>query len=104
MAWHTLSPASRLREGQLLCLTLGGRRLVVGRTTQGYFALDDSCPHAGGSLSEGMLEGGAVICPIHGFAYDVVSGEGLDDGAEVRVHACVLEDDVLRIRIDEETT
>ena len=85
-----------------MCLRIGGRRLVVGRTAQGFFALDDTCPHAGGSLSEGMLEAGAVICPIHGYAYDVVSGEGLDDGAEVRVHACVLDGDVLRIQVAEE--
>ena len=104
MAWHTLSPASRIREGQLLCLVLEGRRLVVGRTAQGFFALDDTCPHAGGSLCEGMLEAGAVICPIHGYAYDVVTGEGLDDGAEVRVHPCELHGDVLRIRIEEDGT
>ena len=104
VSWHTLSPASRIREGQLLCFEVGGRRLVVGRTAQGYFALDDTCPHAGGSLSEGMLDAGAVVCPIHGYAYDIVTGEGLDDGAEVRVHPCVLEGDVLRIEIREDET
>lgn len=72
---------------------------MVGRTARGYFALDDACPHAGGSLAEGSIEGGSVICPIHGYAYDIVTGEGLDDGAEVRVHPCVLEGDVLRIEI-----
>jgi nitrite reductase/ring-hydroxylating ferredoxin subunit len=97
-----LSPASRIREGQLVCFEIGGRRLVVGRTAQGFFALDDTCPHASGSLSEGMLEAGAVVCPIHGYAYDVVTGEGLDDGAAVRVHLCVLEGDVLRIQIEED--
>ena len=102
MPWHTLSPASRIREGQLVCFEIGGRRLVVGRTAQGFFALDDTCPHAGGSLSEGMLEAGAVVCPIHGYAYDVVTGEGLDDGAAVRAHPCVLEGDVLRIQIEED--
>jgi nitrite reductase/ring-hydroxylating ferredoxin subunit len=104
MSWHTLSPASRIREGQLLCFTIGRRRLVVGRTARGFFALDDACPHAGGSLSEGMLDAGSVVCPIHGYAYDVTTGEGLDDGAEVRVHPCVLEGDVLRIEIQEEET
>jgi nitrite reductase (NADH) small subunit len=104
LAWHTLSPASRIREGQLLCFTIGDRRLVVGRTARGFFALDDACPHAGGSLSEGMLDAGAVVCPIHGYAYDVTTGEGLDDGAEVRVHPCVLEGDVLRIQLEEDET
>lgn len=102
MSWHTVSPASRLREGQLLCVTLAGRRVAVGRSERGYFAVDDDCPHAGGSLAEGHLEKGCVICPIHGYAYDLVTGEGLDDGAELRVHPCVLEGDVLRIQIEED--
>jgi nitrite reductase (NADH) small subunit len=102
LAWHTVSPASRIREGELRCFEIAGRRLVVGRTARGYFALADTCPHAGGSLSEGLLDGEAVVCPIHGYAYDVTTGEGLDDGAEVRVHPCVLEGDVLRIQIEED--
>jgi len=101
MAWHTLSPASRIREGQVRCFSIAGRRLAVGRTARGFFALDDRCPHAGGSLGEGLLDGEAVVCPIHGHAYDVTTGEGLDDGAEVRVHPCVLEGDVLRIQLEE---
>jgi nitrite reductase/ring-hydroxylating ferredoxin subunit len=104
MSSHTISPASRIREGQLVCFEVRGRRLVVGRTAQGYFAMDDACPHAGGSLSEGLLDAGAVVCPIHGYAYDVVTGEGLDDGAEVRVHPVTLDGDVLRIELPEEGT
>jgi nitrite reductase (NADH) small subunit len=99
MSWHTLSPASRLRVGQVACFTIAGKRLAIGRTARGYFALDDRCPHAGGSLGEGLLDGETVVCPIHGYAYDVVTGEGLDDGAEVRVHPCELDGDVLRIRL-----
>ena len=104
MSWHTVSPASRIRVGQVVCIRVAGRRLAVGRSERGYFALDDACPHAGGSLSEGMLEGSALVCPIHGYAYDIVTGEGLDDGAEVRVHPCVLDGDVLRIEITEDPT
>jgi nitrite reductase/ring-hydroxylating ferredoxin subunit len=102
MSWHEISPASRIREGQVLCLSVAGRRLAVGRSARGYFALDDLCPHAGGSLGEGLVDGESVVCPIHGHAYDVVTGEGLDDGAEVRVHPCALEGDVLRIQIEED--
>ena len=102
MSSHTISPASRIREGQVLCFTVAGRRLAVGRTARGYFALDDRCPHAGGSLGEGLVDGESVVCPIHGYAYDVTTGEGLDDGGEVRVHPCVLDGDVLRVQLRDE--
>jgi nitrite reductase (NADH) small subunit len=102
MSAHTLSPASRIREGEVRCFTIAGRRLAVGRTARGFFALDDRCPHAGGSLGEGLVDGESLVCPIHGYAYDVTTGEGLDDGAEVRVHPCVLDGDVLRIQVQHE--
>lgn len=86
----------------MLCFEIAGRRLAVGRTARGYFALDDRCPHAGGSLGEGDVDGERVLCPIHGYAYDVVTGEGLDDGAAVRVHPCALDGDVLHIQLDAE--
>lgn len=99
MPWHTISPASRIREGQVVPFTIAGRLLAVGRTASGYFALDGICPHAGGSLGEGDVEKECVICPVHGFAYDVRSGLGLDDGARVRVHPVELDGDVLRVEL-----
>lgn len=101
--WHTIEPASRIRPGEVLRFTVAGRNLAVGRTPRGdYFAVDDACPHAGGSLAEGLVEGETLICPIHGFAYHVREGRGLDDGAPLRTWPVRLReaDDVLEIRID----
>jgi nitrite reductase (NADH) small subunit len=99
MAWHTLAPASRIRVGQVLPFTIAGRLLAVGRTEHGYFAVDGICPHAGASLGEGELDRDCVICPVHGYAYDVRSGEGQDDGGRVRVHRVALDGDTLRIEL-----
>ena len=102
MSWHTLEPASKLRQGEIRTFKIGGRWLAIGRTAEGYFAIDDLCPHAGGSLGEGMLDGECVLCPIHGYSYHVRSGEGMDDGEEVAVHEVKLEGDVLRIHLPDE--
>jgi nitrite reductase/ring-hydroxylating ferredoxin subunit len=99
MAWHTLSPASRIRVGQVLPFTIAGRLLAVGRSESGYFAIDGICPHAGASLGEGEVERDCVICPVHGYAYDVSTGEGRDDSGRVRVHRVEVEGDVLRIEL-----
>ena len=40
----------------------------------GYFALRNHCPHMGGSLGEGPLEGDVVTCPDHGWTFDVRTG------------------------------
>jgi len=40
-----------------------------------FYALDNSCPHAGGPLGEGTLCEGVVECPWHGWKFSVISGE-----------------------------
>jgi nitrite reductase (NADH) small subunit len=99
MSWHILSPASRIRVGGVLAFTVAGRLLAVGRTATGYFALDGICPHAGASLGEGEVEGECVICPVHGYAYDVRTGASVDDSGRVRVHRIELDGDTLKIEL-----
>jgi len=99
MPWHTLSPASSIRVGQVLPFTIAGRLLAVGRSESGYFAIDGICPHAGANLGDGEVDRDCVICPVHGYAYDVHTGAGVDDGGRVRVHRVELEGDVLKIEL-----
>jgi nitrite reductase/ring-hydroxylating ferredoxin subunit len=39
------------------------------------FAIEDACNHAGASLAEGWLEGACVVCPMHGYVFDLASGK-----------------------------
>jgi len=56
-----------------------GKLVCLGRLPDGYFAVDDRCPHsAGGRLGMGKCdEHGIVTCPIHRFRYDLKTGKGL---------------------------
>jgi nitrite reductase (NADH) small subunit/3-phenylpropionate/trans-cinnamate dioxygenase ferredoxin subunit len=40
-----------------------------------FYAVDNTCPHAGGPLGEGHLEGHVVKCPWHGWQFNVQTGE-----------------------------
>jgi nitrite reductase/ring-hydroxylating ferredoxin subunit len=40
-----------------------------------FYATQDECPHAGGPLSEGKLDGKIITCPWHGSCFDVITGE-----------------------------
>ncbi len=46
------------------------------------FAIDDSCPHKKGPLSEGIVHGNAVTCPLHNWVIDLETGmaQGADEG------------------------
>ena len=61
--------------GRPRCVQAHGCRIALVRTEAGVFALDDACPHRGGPLSEGDVEDGALACPIHGWAFELSSGQ-----------------------------
>lgn len=51
-----------------------GLDLAVFRVGEEVFAIADSCPHQGASLSNGKLQGHMVACPAHGLKFDVRTG------------------------------
>lgn len=64
-----------LEVDQMRLLRVGGKRIVIGRTADGYVAFDDRCTHRGGSLAGGAMICGTVQCPWHGSQFDVATGE-----------------------------
>ncbi len=79
--------------GEGRALTLDGRRIALFRSFEGWFALDDACPHSGGPLADGIVCDHAVICPLHERRFALATGDALtsDDEAatahEVEVRA-----------------
>jgi nitrite reductase (NADH) small subunit len=92
-------PASELpREGEVAEFTVNGRALCVARVEGAITVLESVCPHEGGPLGEGTIEGGRVVCPWHGYAYDVTSGACLDDpNLRAQVFDAKIEDGELRV-------
>jgi ferredoxin-nitrite reductase len=59
-----------------LLVRLGAREIALFRVGDQIHALDNTCPHAGGSLAEGTLDGGCVTCPLHAWRFDTRTGAG----------------------------
>ena len=57
--------------------TLSGPIAVFRTVKDELFALVDRCPHKNGPLSEGIVHGRAVACPLHNWSIDLQSGEPL---------------------------
>ncbi|HUW36412.1 MAG TPA: nitrite reductase small subunit NirD [Rhodocyclaceae bacterium] len=71
----------------------GGGDIALFRTGDDrVFALDDRCPHKGGPLSQGMVAGERVSCPLHGWLIEMDSGRAVapDQGC-VRRHEARIE-------------
>ncbi len=65
---------SDLPEGAARGVSVGGRKLALCRAGGQVHALDDACPHRGGSLGGGKLENGRLECPLHGWRFSVADG------------------------------
>ena len=73
MSWHRLENVPD--EGRVHSATVDGRSLALTRCGGRVGALDNHCPHQGGPLGEGSIEGGLLRCPWHGYDYDPLTGK-----------------------------
>jgi nitrite reductase (NADH) small subunit len=71
--------------------TAQGDIAIFRTSTDEVFALRDQCPHKQGPLSQGIVHGTSVTCPLHGWVISLQSGEaqGLDTGCTPRFAAKV---------------
>ena len=81
------------RQGARVVKTAQGCVAVFRTADDRVFALDDRCPHKGGPLSEGIVHGDRVTCPLHNWVFDMNSGaaQGADEAA-VRTYRVLVED------------
>ena len=70
------------RQGARLVKTPMGCVALFRTATDDVFALDDRCPHQGGPLSQGIVHGKAVTCPLHNWVINLETGlaQGADEG------------------------
>ncbi len=71
------------RRGARTVRTVQGCVAVFRTQDDRVFALDDRCPHKGGPLSDGIVHGTAVTCPLHAWTISLETGlaQGADAGA-----------------------
>jgi nitrite reductase (NADH) small subunit/3-phenylpropionate/trans-cinnamate dioxygenase ferredoxin subunit len=79
-----------------LRVVLEGKYIAIFRRGAKVWAVGDSCPHMGASLSEGYLDGQSVVCPWHSWVFDLESGcSAYDEDAKLEVYpVSVLEGEV----------
>lgn len=62
-------------EGNIRQVTLDGRDIVIVKINGTYYAVDDTCTHAGASLAEGRLDGSNLVCGWHSAEFDCTTGK-----------------------------
>lgn len=89
MAWTTLCDLTDLIEGEGHYVDIDGRELAVFLYHGRPWVMENTCPHAGGSLASGFVEemGGVAcaVCPVHGWPFRLDNGQYYDmPGFDVR--------------------
>jgi nitrite reductase/ring-hydroxylating ferredoxin subunit len=61
--------------GKMKAFKLEGKEILIANVNGNYYAIGNRCTHAGGDLSQGVLEGNVVTCPRHHAKFDVTTGK-----------------------------
>lgn len=73
--WVRLGAAAEILPGHCRVYESSGCTIAVFNVPEGLHAIDDTCVHRGGPLSEGEISGKIVTCPWHHWSYDVTTGK-----------------------------
>jgi len=68
---------SDMVDGELRQAEIDGHELVVARVGDSFYIADNRCPHMGGRLSKGMLDGTTITCHLHHSQFDLPTGRVL---------------------------
>jgi 3-phenylpropionate/trans-cinnamate dioxygenase ferredoxin subunit len=69
-----LTKVGDMAPGSMKLASLGGREYLVSRAGAEYFITNSRCPHMGGRLEKGTLEGTILTCPLHNSQFDLRDG------------------------------
>ena len=75
MAFVCAEKLERIPPGSIHEVRVGDRTIAVANVEGMVYAVDNACLHRAGPLGQGELEGNVVTCPLHGWQYDVTTGQ-----------------------------
>lgn len=69
-AFHYAADAARIGDGEVRQVIVNGREIAIYNIGGAFYATDDGCTHELEFLSEGLIDGNAIECPLHGGRFD----------------------------------
>lgn len=106
--WFKLFPSieaanNRLEVGRVTSMQVGKKKICLARTSEGFYAVNDRCPHNGASLGNGhCTDQGSVVCPVHRYHFDLKTGRAKSGlGDYVRPYPIEVREDGVYIGFEE---
>ena len=84
---HVVGRLSQIPPGEGRAFEIEGRRVAVFHTRTGQvFATQAECPHGRGPLTDGLLGGTSLVCPLHEWTFDLATGTNLAGGCGLELY------------------
>lgn len=74
MTFVEVATTEELKDGTMKMARVNGYEILLARIGENYYSAENRCPHMGGNLSQGTLEGTVVTCPRHHSQFDLADG------------------------------
>ena len=91
------------QDNDLCPMEAGGKKIALARYKDKVYAFAPKCPHAGGTLTEGVLDAaGHVVCPLHRYKFELNKGRNVSgEGYYLKVYAVECRPDGIYIGFEE---
>jgi NAD(P)H-dependent nitrite reductase small subunit len=90
---HRIARLDEIPTGEGRAFTVAGRQIAVFRPREGQVrAIDATCPHAGGPLADGLVDGTVVVCPLHSHTFELATGCSTTGEHRVRTYPARVDD------------
>ena len=100
-SYVTIAKISDIPKGRGKTFTVKGKRIAIFNDGGKMYALDNACAHALGPLGRGRVKNGLVVCPVHGYAYDVKTGDcQTDPRLRVKSYEVVVEGEQIQVKCE----
>lgn len=101
MGLREVARAAEIPPGSARCMDVDGRKIAVFNVAGRMYAIDDTCTHRGGPLSDGDVEGHVVTCPWHGGRFDLDTGNvlGPPPMRPVSTYRVIVEGDLVKVEV-----
>jgi NAD(P)H-dependent nitrite reductase small subunit len=97
-AFVPVAKVAEIAPGSGKAFTVGRREIALFNVDGRFYALDNTCPHQGGPLAEGWIEGATVTCPWHAWCFKMDDGKmTLGDFASVDAFEVRVEGDTVAV-------
>ena len=102
MNYVKVAEISDLTPGSKKKIALAGKTILLVNLDGLYYAIDNKCPHLGGSLYDGNLEADVIVCPRHGAAFNVKTGKNVREAKVAFIKMKVNDAHSLPVRVEGE--